>query len=105
MLHGVGVQLAFPTLTLLLLDRFPHRRGGASSVQAFCSLLLCAFIAGVMSPMLSGRMIYLALGASALTVIGWWSWRWYQRLTPRLPPAPRVPTVETELQAEVAESH
>jgi DHA1 family bicyclomycin/chloramphenicol resistance-like MFS transporter len=104
-LHGVGVQLAFPTLTLLLLDRFPHRRGGASSVQAFCSLLLCAFIAGVMSPLLSGRMLYLALGASTLTVVGWWSWRWYQRLTPRLPPAPRVPAVETELQAEVTETH
>ena len=39
-LHGVGVQLAFPTLTLLLLDRFPHHRGGISSVQAFASLLL-----------------------------------------------------------------
>jgi Arabinose efflux permease len=27
-LHGIGVQLAFPTLTLLLLDRFPQQRGG-----------------------------------------------------------------------------
>ncbi len=33
--HGIGVQLAFSTLTLLL-DRFPHHRGGISSVQAFC---------------------------------------------------------------------
>ena len=78
-LHGVGVQLAFPTLTLLLLDRFAHHRGGASSVQAFASLLLCSVVAGVLSPLLADRMLYLALGASALTVIGWVSWRWYRR--------------------------
>ncbi|PXV58621.1 MFS transporter, DHA1 family, bicyclomycin/chloramphenicol resistance protein [Dyella jiangningensis] len=103
-LHGIGVQLAFPTLTLLLLDRFPHRRGGASSVQAFCSLLLCAIVAGVLSPLLSGRMVYLALGASVLTLIGALSWRWYQRLSAR----PQVPhtaaaEVEVECQTEIAE--
>jgi MFS transporter, DHA1 family, multidrug resistance protein len=103
-LHGIGVQLAFPTLTLLLLDRFPHRRGGASSVQAFCSLLLCAIVAGVLSPLLSGRMVYLALGASVLTVAGWLGWRWYLRATTQ----PRVPhnaaaEVEVELQTEITE--
>ncbi|MHA6202880.1 multidrug effflux MFS transporter [Dyella soli] len=103
-LHGIGVQLAFPTLTLLLLDRFPHRRGGASSVQAFSSLLLCAFVAGVLSPLLSGHMLYLALGASVLTVIGWLSWRWYRAVT-RRPVATQhlAPTVETELQTEITE--
>ncbi len=83
--HGIGVQLAFPTLTLLLLDRFPHHRGGASSVQAFSSLLLCSVVAGVLSPLLADRMLYLALGASALTVIGWTSWRWYRRILERSP--------------------
>lgn len=82
-LHGIGVQLAFPTLTLLLLDRFPHHRGGASSVQAFASLLLCGVVAGVLSPLLADRMLYLALGASGLTVIGWVSWRWYRRTLER----------------------
>lgn len=103
-LHGVGVQLAFPTLTLLLLDRFPHRRGGASSVQAFCSLLLCAIVAGVLSPLLSGHMLYLALGASVLTVIGWFSWRWYHKLT-RCPPVAQTPSsvVETEWETEITE--
>jgi DHA1 family bicyclomycin/chloramphenicol resistance-like MFS transporter len=103
-LHGVGVQLAFPTLTLLLLDRFPHRRGGASSVQAFASLLLCAFVAGVMSPLLSGHMLYLALGASVLTLIGWFSWRWYRNVTQRPVESQHLaPTVETELQTEITE--
>lgn len=99
-LHGVGVQLAFPTLTLLLLDRFPHRRGGISSVQAFASLLLNSAVAGVFSPLLSGSMLGLAAGASALTAIGALSWRWYGRTLrrPRVPP-PR----DVELQAQIAE--
>lgn len=102
--HGVGVQLAFPTLTLLLLDRFPHRRGGISSVQAFASLLLCSVVAGVLSPWLSGSMLQLALGASALTVIGVFAWWWYRRLTHRRldqPMAGAIPA--TTLQAEIAE--
>lgn len=102
--HGIGVQLAFPTLTLLLLDRFPHRRGGASSVQAFCSLMLCAIVAGVLSPLLSGHMLNLALGASALTVAGWFGWRWYCRLCdkPRVPHSAKA-EVEVELQTEITE--
>ncbi|MFC4764550.1 multidrug effflux MFS transporter [Dyella koreensis] len=103
-LHGVGVQLAFPTLTLLLLDRFPHQRGGASSVQAFCSLMLCSVVAGVLSPLLSSRMLYLALGATTLTVIGWLAWRWYQRTTLRpLTREREVPGVEEAFETELAE--
>ncbi len=99
-LHGVGVQLAFPTLTLLLLDRFPQQRGGISSVQAFASLLICSLVAGLLSPLLSGSLLYLALGASALTVTGWLSWRWYGRIHRRMaPPPPR----EVTLQAQIAE--
>ncbi|HET6432244.1 multidrug effflux MFS transporter [Dyella sp.] len=100
-LQGVGVQLAFPTLTLLLLDRFPLRRGGASSVQAFVSLLLNAGVAGVLSPMLSGGMLGLGLGSLCLTTCGWLAWRWYQR-TVRVPPAPPPPR-DVALQAQIAE--
>jgi MFS transporter, DHA1 family, multidrug resistance protein len=99
-LHGVGVQLAFPTLTLLLLDRFPHQRGGISSVQAFASLLLSSLVAGVLSPLLSGSLLHLAAGASVLTLIGWLAWRWYGRIT-RETSAP--PPRETTLQAQIAE--
>ncbi|OOG54473.1 multidrug effflux MFS transporter [Rhodanobacter sp. C03] len=103
-LHGVGVQLAFPTLTLLLLDRFPHQRGGISSVQAFASLLLCSFVAGVLSPLLSVSMLQLALGASTLTVIGTLAWWWYSVVAARA--LQRVRTgadTVTALQAEIAE--
>lgn len=103
-LHGIGVQLAFPTLTLLLLDRFPRQLGGISSVQAFASLLLSSVVAGVLSPLLSVSMLYLAWGASALTVLGALAWGWY-RVTVRHVPqqAHAVADAATEMQAEIAE--
>ena len=81
LLYGAGVQMAFPSLTLMLLDRFPRQRGGASSVQAFASLLFTAVVAGVLSPLLSADMLGLALGATALCSIGLVSWWWYLQLT------------------------
>ena len=99
-LHGVGVQLAFPTLTLLLLDRFPRWRGGISSVQAFASLLLSSLVAGVLSPLLSIDMLHLALGASTMTVIGVLTWAAYRWMT-RHPSSPQPRDVE--LQAQIAE--
>lgn len=102
-LHGIGVQLAFPTLTLLLLDRFPHHRGGISSVQAFASLMLCSFVAGVMSPLLSASMLHLALGASALTLAGMLAWWWYHCVTRRPLERPLADTGTAAMQAEIAE--
>jgi len=89
---------------LLLLDRFPQKRGGISSVQAFASLLLCSFVAGVLSPLLSVSMLYLALGASALTVTGALAWWWYHAITRRpldQPVAADDPA--TAMQAEIVE--
>jgi DHA1 family bicyclomycin/chloramphenicol resistance-like MFS transporter len=102
-LHGIGVQLAFPTLTLLLLDRFPHQRGGISSVQAFASLLLSSVVAGILSPLLSDSMLQLALGATVLTVSGVLAWWWYRGLTHRPLDQPANVDVATTLQAEIAE--
>ncbi|WP_426700352.1 multidrug effflux MFS transporter [Rhodanobacter sp. Col0626] len=102
-LHGIGVQLAFPTLTLLLLDRFPRQRGGISSVQAFASLLLSSVVAGVLSPLLSGSMLQLALGAAVLTVVGVLAWWWYRSLTHRPLDQPAGTDAVTTMQAEIAE--
>ena len=105
-LQGVGVQLAFPTLTLLLLDRFSSQRGSISSAQAFASLLLCSFVAGVLSPLLSGDMLHLALGASALTVIGALSWQWYRSILHRpLPQLLADQEPDAVMQVEIVEPH
>jgi DHA1 family bicyclomycin/chloramphenicol resistance-like MFS transporter len=103
-LYGIGMQMAFPTLTILLLDRFPDQRGGASSVQAFASLLAAAIVAGVLSPALSINMLGLALGSTAICVIGLVCWRWYARLAEREVAAHRSAAMASVVaQAELQE--
>lgn len=75
MANGAGISLAFPTLTLLLLDLYPHERGTASSLQSFIQLAISTLIAGVISPWLAPHPFTLALGALAATSLGlacWW---------------------------------
>ena len=74
-LHSAGIGIAFPTVTLQLLDRFPHHRGGVSSLQAFVSLLASAGIAGVVSPWVSHSVLGLAATAAVVTVLGYLAWR------------------------------
>lgn len=74
----IGAQLAFPTLTLLVLDGCPKQFDGIFSIQAFFRLLLRSGVAGVVPLLLSGRMLKLALGAAASTVVGALA-RWRQR--------------------------
>jgi DHA1 family bicyclomycin/chloramphenicol resistance-like MFS transporter len=82
-LHAIGIGINFPTLTLLLLDRFPHHRGAVSSVQAFVSLVLSALLAGAISPMVSGSALGLAATAAGATVLGFASWRVYRAIETR----------------------
>jgi DHA1 family bicyclomycin/chloramphenicol resistance-like MFS transporter len=77
-LHAIGIGINFPTLTLLLLDRFPHHRGAVSSVQAFVSLVLSSILAGAISPMVSGSALGLATTAASATALGFISWRVYR---------------------------
>lgn len=73
--YSFGVALAFPILTLAMLDLFPQRRGAASSVQSFVSLLGNAAVAGLLAPALGFSLWSLAVGALVLTGIGWAFWR------------------------------
>jgi DHA1 family bicyclomycin/chloramphenicol resistance-like MFS transporter len=82
-LHAIGIGINFPTLTLLLLDRFPHHRGAVSSVQAFVSLVLSAILAGAISPLVSGSTLGLASTAAFATVLGFASWRIYRAIENR----------------------
>jgi DHA1 family bicyclomycin/chloramphenicol resistance-like MFS transporter len=67
----------FPILTLMILDRYPRQRGGASSMQAFVALLSNAAIAGLLSPLVSHSGLLLALTAAAFTAVAFALWRWY----------------------------
>lgn len=76
-LSAFGIALVFPILTIAILDMYPRQRGGASSMQAFIGLLSNAFIAGVLSPLLSDSGLRLAIGAACFSAFAFAMWRWY----------------------------
>ncbi len=73
--YTFGVALAFPILTLAMLDLFPASRGAASSVQSFVSLVANALIAGALAPAVAFSLPMLAATALLLTVVGYLLWR------------------------------
>ncbi|WP_440223599.1 multidrug effflux MFS transporter [Dokdonella sp. MW10] len=85
-LHAIGIGIAMPSLTLRLLDRFPQHRGSASSLQTFFSLVFCALLAGVVSPLISGSAVALALTAAGTTLAGAIAWIACRVVERRLPP-------------------
>lgn len=76
---GLGTALVFPILALAVLDMYPQQRGLASSLQAFVQLMISTVVAGVVSPLLSGRPLHLALGMAAFMLLGFMFWYWEHR--------------------------
>ena len=75
--YTFGISLAFPTLTIAMLDLYPNARGAASSVQSFVSLLCNAVVAGVLAPLLGLWLPTLMLGALAFLVAAASLWTWH----------------------------
>jgi DHA1 family bicyclomycin/chloramphenicol resistance-like MFS transporter len=74
-LIGIGTSMAFPLLSLLMLELAPTRRGSNSSLQMFISLSVISLIAGFLAPQVNGSVLGLALTSAALSGIGavcWW---------------------------------
>jgi DHA1 family bicyclomycin/chloramphenicol resistance-like MFS transporter len=76
-LYATGMSLAMPSITLLVLDLFPHNKGMAASLQGFLQTLLNALVAGLVSPLLSFSGMALALGMMGLLALGALSWKIY----------------------------
>lgn len=85
---GIGIAVGFPTLTLVVLDRFPATRGAGSSLQTASSLLLMSLLSGLVSPWVSHQPLGLACASAALSAVAYFSWRQArQRLsTPAITP-------------------
>lgn len=83
-----GVALAFPVLTLAMLDLFPHSRGAASSVQNFVALLGNALVSGLIAPALGSSVPALATGSLVLVTAGWLLWRRHRQVAPEVPQGP-----------------
>ena len=89
--YTFGVAMAFPILTLAMLDRFPTSRGAAASVQSFVALVCNALIAGALAPAIAISLPALAATALLLTVIGYLLWRRHLAFTTVEPTAPPDP--------------
>ena len=74
-LIGLGTSIAFPLLSLLMLDLAPTRRGGNSSLQMFISLAVISIVAGALAPLVNHSISALAISSASLTGIGWLCWR------------------------------
>lgn len=75
-LGSVGMALAFPTITLLMLDRYPAQRGAASSVQSMVILVANALLAGLTVSLVSHSLLGLAGYAAASMLLGYGAWRY-----------------------------
>ena len=83
MAYTIGMALVMPSATLLALELFPQLRGMTSSLQGFAHSLFAGLTAGLVSPLVSGRALTLALTAAALMGSGWLAWYAYRRLSDR----------------------
>jgi DHA1 family bicyclomycin/chloramphenicol resistance-like MFS transporter len=81
MIYTVGMALAMPSISLLVLDLFPENRGLAASLQAAQHSFFIGLTAGLLSPYVSGTGRGLAIGMIVLLVCGLLCWLGYRRLT------------------------
>ena len=87
-----GWAVMVPTVTLLVLDLHPARRGMASSLQTFVSALSNALVAGLVSPWVMHSTVALAMASLLLMAVGLVAW-----LLVRL----RWPAIGAQLQSGV----
>lgn len=85
-LYATGTAAAFPSLSIMVMDLFPARRGMASSLSAFVGGLFNALVAGVLSPALSHSVMLLAAGMGTMMVGGLLWWTAYRRSVKRAKP-------------------
>lgn len=82
-LIAIGSALCSPTLTLLMLDRFPLLRGTVASLQASISIGFNALVSGLISPLFSAQPLHLALAGATISLGGFVMWTLY-RLRPEV---------------------
>ncbi|SDM48727.1 MFS transporter, DHA1 family, bicyclomycin/chloramphenicol resistance protein [Oryzisolibacter propanilivorax] len=79
-----GWALMVPVVTLLVLDLYPHRRGMASSLQAFVGSTANGLVAGVVAPLVMHSTRWLAFGSLAMLCVGLFSWVWLHHRWPEI---------------------
>jgi MFS transporter, DHA1 family, multidrug resistance protein len=80
--YTFGMSIVAPGATLFVLDLFPHIRGIVASCQSFTQTILAALVSGLIAPLLSPSVLWLAAGQLGFTLIAlvcWLSSRLYRR--------------------------
>jgi MFS transporter, DHA1 family, multidrug resistance protein len=78
--YTIGMSLAMPSISIIVMDLFPSTRGMAASLQGFVSTFMNSVVAGLVSPFLSGSGRSLALGMAAILAAGFVCWALFERL-------------------------
>jgi len=78
--YTFGMSVAQPSITIMILDLFPRRRGLAASLQGFVSSTGNALVAGAFATVVQHDARLLALGMASLVLGGFACWRAYRRI-------------------------
>lgn len=74
-IYALGMSLALPSMTVMVLNIFPQMRGLASSLQSAAQMTIFATVSGLIAPLLFHSAVWLSVGmaASAALCISFWS--------------------------------
>jgi DHA1 family bicyclomycin/chloramphenicol resistance-like MFS transporter len=81
---ALGWAVMTPSITLLVLDLHPERRGMASSLQTFITATVNALVAGVLAPLVMHSTQWLAASALGFGLVGLVAWLVVHRRWPDL---------------------
>ncbi len=79
-LYAIGSAMAMPSISIIVMDMFPTRRGMAASLQGFVSSWVNVLVAGIISPMVSHSPRWLAVAMVSLMATGFLCWLGYKKL-------------------------
>ncbi|TNM41149.1 multidrug effflux MFS transporter [Nocardioides albidus] len=82
-LIALGNGVSYPTFQLMLLDRFPARRGAVVSLATFLALVLNAVTAVAVVPVIGGSALGFAVAALIGVGAGQLCWAWHCALEDR----------------------
>jgi len=83
-IFSFGWALMVPVVTLLVLDLYPHRRGMASSLQAFVGSTANGLVAGVVAQLVMHSTQLLALASLLMMCVGLFSWIYLHHRWPEI---------------------
>jgi MFS transporter, DHA1 family, multidrug resistance protein len=79
-LYALGWALVQPSVSLMVLDLFPSRRGMAASLQGAFASAVNAIVAGVLAPIAMVSTFGLAVASAAMLLIGLAAWLLLRKL-------------------------